>query len=78
MPFSLLLNRSSCHQIIILLFTGSVMKNIIGLLIIAIIAFSSCKAKYSFNSYEGKKKLKHYNSIQYGNTQYPNAKKRNR
>jgi hypothetical protein len=54
------------------------MKNILGLLIILLLAFSGCKAKYSFNSYEGKKKLKHYNSIQYGNTQYPNAKKRNK
>lgn len=51
------------------------MKYLITILIIALFAFSSCKAKYSFNSYEGKKKLKYYNSIQYGNTQYPNAKK---
>lgn len=54
------------------------MKNIIALLIIALFAFSACKAKYSFNSYQGKKKLKHYNSIQYGHTQYPNTKKRNK
>jgi hypothetical protein len=54
------------------------MKNILVFLIIALLAGSGCKAKYSFNSYEGKKKLKYYNSIQYGNTQYPNAKKRNK
>ena len=54
------------------------MKNIIAIVFIALLAFSGCKAKYSFNSYEGKKKLKHYNSIQYGHTQYPNAKKRNK
>lgn len=56
----------------------TVMKNIFTLLFIALLAFSSCKAKYSFNSYEGKKKLKYYNSIQYGHTQYPNAKKKNK
>jgi len=54
------------------------MKKFIGLIIIAFIVFSGCKAKYSFNSYEGKKKLKYYNSIQYGNTQYPNAKRHKR
>ena len=52
------------------------MKNLFTIIILAILVFSGCKAKYSFNSYEGKKKLKHYNSIQYDNTQYPNAKKR--
>lgn len=61
--------------LILLLQSGEKMKRIIPLLIIVIFAFSACKAKYSFNSYKGKKKLKHYNSIQYGNTQYPNAKK---
>lgn len=54
------------------------MKNILVLFLILIFALSSCKAKYSFNSYDGKKKLKYYNSIQYGHTQYPNAKKKNR
>jgi len=54
------------------------MKNILALFLLVFIALSGCKAKYSFNSYEGKKKLKYYNSIQYGHTQYPNAKKRNR
>lgn len=51
------------------------MKNIIALLLITLFAFSACKAKYSFNSHAGKKKLKYYNSIQYGNTQFPDAKK---
>jgi len=51
------------------------MKNIAILILFSLIIFTSCKAKYSFNSYEGKKKLKYYNSIQYGNHQYPKAKK---
>lgn len=51
------------------------MKNIIALFILALLAFSGCKAKHSFNSHAGKKKLKYYNSIQYGHTQMPNAKK---
>lgn len=54
------------------------MKKIFSMLLILALGLSACKARYSFNSYEGKKKLKHYNSIQYGNTQYPNAKKRNK
>ena len=52
------------------------MRNLLTLIILVVLVFSGCRAKYSFNSYEGKKKLKYYNSIQYGNTQYPNAKKR--
>jgi hypothetical protein len=54
------------------------MKNLMAIILFALLAFSGCKAKYSFNSYEGKKKLKHYNSIQYGHTQYPNTRKRNK
>jgi len=51
------------------------MKNILVILILVVMAFSACKARYSFNSHAGKKKLKYYNSIQYGNTQMPNAEK---
>jgi len=53
------------------------MKKALYFLIAVTIAASACSSKYSFNSYEGKKKLKYYNSVQYGNTQYPNAKKKN-
>ena len=53
----------------------SKMKNIFLFLILVIFTFSGCKAKYSFNSYQGKKKLNHYNSIQYGKKQYPNSHK---
>ncbi len=54
------------------------MKHIIALLIIALLAFSGCKARYSFNSYDGKKKLKHYNTVQYGKKLPTNTKKRNK
>jgi hypothetical protein len=57
---------------------NATMKNIFALIIFTLFAFSACKAKYSFNSYEGKKKLKYYNSIQYGHHQYPKAKKSNK
>lgn len=40
--------------------------------------FSGCKAKYSFKSYEGKKKLDYYNSIQYGGGATPNYQKGNK
>ncbi|MCG8306734.1 MAG: hypothetical protein MI975_05025 [Cytophagales bacterium] len=51
------------------------MKHLAKILIVTLMALTACKAKYSFNSYEGKKKLKYYNSIQYGHTEYPKAKK---
>ncbi len=51
------------------------MKRVVVILFFAILILPACKAKYSFNSREGKAKLKHYNSIQFGNTQYPNAHK---
>jgi len=53
------------------------MKKALCFLVAVLIAASACSPKYSFNSYEGKKKLKYYNSVQYGNHQYPNAKKKN-
>jgi len=53
------------------------MKKALYFLLVVLIAASACSAKYSFNSYQGKKKLNYYNSVQYGNTQYPNAKKKN-
>ncbi len=53
------------------------MKKGLYLLLLVLFAVSACKAKYSFNSYEGKQKLKHYNSVQYENTQYPKTKKKN-
>lgn len=33
---------------------------------VLVLCMSACKAQHSYNSVEGKKKLKHYNSIQYG------------
>ncbi len=53
------------------------MKKAFYFILIIAIAASACSPKYSFNSYEGKKKLNYYNSVQYGNHQYPNAKKKN-
>jgi len=35
------------------------------LLIASLMAMPSCKAKYSFNTREGKKKLNYYNSVPY-------------
>ncbi len=57
------------------------MKNLIlffVLLLFATAVFSGCKAKYSFKSYEGKKKLDYYNSIQYGGGATPNYDKGNK
>ncbi|MCC5932276.1 MAG: hypothetical protein JJU28_23730 [Cyclobacteriaceae bacterium] len=47
---------------------------IFGLILILILGLAGCKAKHSFNTYEGKKKLKYYNSIPYSG--YPTHKKR--
>lgn len=41
-------------------------KSIYYIAFLLIVMFSACRAQHSYNSVEGKKKLKHYNSIQYG------------
>lgn len=42
------------------------MKFILYLVVAFILIISGCRAQHSYKSVEGKKKLKHYNSIQYG------------
>lgn len=41
------------------------MRKVIIFLLMGIILLGGCRAKRSYNSMEGKKKLKHYNSIPY-------------
>ena len=63
------------HFLFITFVTGSsnvVMKRVIFLLIVVFL-FGACKARHSFNSVDGKKKLKHYNSIQHRG--YPSKKR---
>jgi len=41
------------------------MKKLGAIILVIMILFGSCRAKRSYNTYEGKRKLKHYNSIQH-------------
>ncbi|GEM_PF-2740906 len=41
------------------------------IILVVIVGFASCKARKSYNSVEGKKKLKYYNSIQYDRQHKP-------
>jgi hypothetical protein len=41
------------------------MKRFIIVAILLLMVFEGCRAKRSYNTAEGKKKLKHYNSILY-------------
>ncbi len=40
------------------------------LILLFVVGLFSCKAQHSYNSVEGKKKLKYYNSIQYDKKNY--------
>jgi len=71
------IQRMTSRQVSVFSETTLHMKKAFYILLVVLIAASACASKYSFNSYEGKKKLKYYNSVQYGNTQYPNAKRKN-
>lgn len=42
------------------------MKKLIGLLLVMLFVLGSCGPKPYYETAEGKKKLKHYNRIQYG------------
>ncbi|MDN4167024.1 hypothetical protein QWY31_16050 [Cytophagales bacterium LB-30] len=41
------------------------MRSILALLLVVLIIFSSCGPRPQYKTREGKKKMKHYNSIQY-------------
>ena len=42
------------------------MKRLVGILVIVAIVLGSCSAKPMYKTRAGKKKLKHYNALQFG------------